>query len=75
MSPKSFFSLSRMCFDVLSIKRQRRRMQREPILQPNLLYVALAAATGRGGVRRRDGEGTDDTVYPQQEGKKKTREK
>lgn len=50
-------------------------MQREPILHPNLLYVALAAATGRGGVRRRDGEGTDDTVYPQQGEKKKTCEK
>lgn len=67
MSLKSFFSLSRMCFDVLSIKRQRHRKRREWVSQIYCTGV-LAAATGRGGgkklERRREGEGTDDTVYP-----------
>lgn len=49
MSLKSFFSLSRMCFDVLSIKRQRHRKQGECVEQPNRLHVVLAETRGRGG--------------------------
>lgn len=33
--PEILFSLSRMCFDVLSIEQQRHRERREPVAQPN----------------------------------------
>lgn len=55
-----FFSLSRMCFDVLSIKRQRHRKQRARLAAKS---TVLAATAGRGGGKWREGEGRCDTVY------------
>lgn len=69
MSLKSFFSLSRMCFDVLSIKRQRHRKQRESGSSSQIYCTGYWQRQQEEGVGRswRGGEkerGTDDTVYP-----------
>lgn len=47
MSLKSFFSPSRMCFDVLSIKRQRHRKHRE--------LAAKSTVRGTGSSNRKRG--------------------
>jgi len=72
---KSFSSLSRVCFDVLSMKRQRHRKQIEPVEQPNLLYRGQAATTGGGGglklESRREGDGTHyGTSHKEKQGHK-----